>query len=244
MIETTIENGICHIRFNRPRRKNALTVEMYEATVAAMMTAEADSAIRVILFSGADGVFTAGNDLADFVQRPPTGENSPVFQLLRALVEGDTPLVAAVQGAAVGIGTTMLLHCDLVYAADNTRFQLPFVNLGLVPEAGSSLLLPRLAGRAKANELLLLGRPFSAAEAYEIGLINRICPADDVLQTAMTAATQLANQPPEALHHTRALLRDADQAETLARIQQEGKLFVERLNAAESRIIIEAFLKR
>ena len=244
MIDIKSENGVRHIVFNRPQRKNAFTVEMYETIVEGMVTADSDPETRVILFSGVGGAFTAGNDLGDFMERPPTGEDAPVFQMLRALVEIETPMVAAVSGPAIGVGTTMLLHCDLTYAADNTRFQMPFVNLGVVPEAGSSVLLPKIAGRAKASELLLLGRPFSAAEAYEIGLINQICTVDDVLDIAMKAAQTIAQQPAEALKITRALLRDATRAETLARVQMEADLFRKRLQSAETQAILGKMLKR
>lgn len=244
MIEIKNENGVRHIVFNRPERKNAFTVEMYETIVEGMVTADSDPNTRVILFSGAGGAFTAGNDLGDFMKRPPTGEDAPVFQMLRALVEIKTPMVAAVSGPAIGVGTTMLMHCDLVYAADNTRFQMPFVNLGVVPEAGSSVLLPKLAGRAKASELLLLGRPFTAAEAYEIGLINQICTVDDVLSKGMKAAQTLVGQPAEALQITRSLLRDADREETLARVQLEADLFRKRLQSTETQTILKKMLKR
>ena len=157
------EGAVCTLRFDRPAKKNALTVAMYQDLVATLRAVREDPAIRVVRFAGAPGIFTAGNDLGDFMMRPPTGEDSPVLQLLMLLVGFEKPLVAAVDGPAVGLGATMLLHCDLVVATERTRLQMPFVKLGLVPEAASSLLLPRVAGLQRASEWLLLGEPFPAA---------------------------------------------------------------------------------
>ncbi|HLT36327.1 MAG TPA: enoyl-CoA hydratase, partial [Enhygromyxa sp.] len=198
-VRVDIDEGICTISFNRPRKKNALTVAMYEAIVAGFEAARSRADVRVILLRGSDGVFTAGNDLADFMQAPPTGPDSPVARLLRSLVACEKPMVAAVQGVAIGIGVTMLLHCDLVYAGEGARFQLPFVNLGLCPEAGSSYLLPRLMGHQRAAELVLLGEPFSARVAHECGLVNQVLADEAVIDRAKQIAGILAKKPPNAV---------------------------------------------
>ena len=182
-IITENRDGILRIEINRPDKKNALTAAMYQAMADALKAAEADSKVRVVLIHGKSDLFTAGNDLQDFLDNRSRDENRPAFQFLRNISRAQKPIVAAVAGAAVGIGTTMLLHCDLVYAAPNARLQLPFVNLGLVPEAASSLLLPALVGYQRAAELLLLGEPFSAQTAKEIGLVTAVVPEDVLLET-------------------------------------------------------------
>ncbi|MDP2639165.1 MAG: enoyl-CoA hydratase-related protein, partial [Betaproteobacteria bacterium] len=186
------KDGIARIEIDRPDKKNALTAAMYQAMADAIHAAEADSSVRVLLIHGKPGLFTAGNDLQDFLDHPPRDDQRPVFQFLYAISQAQKPIVAAVAGAAVGIGTTMLLHCDLVYAAPNARLQLPFVNLGLVPEAASSLLLPALVGYQRAAKLLLLGEPFSAQKAKEIGLVTDVVPEDRLFDTAMAQAKKLA----------------------------------------------------
>src|SRR5579859_2852641 len=178
MINAHTSDGACEIAMARPQRKNALTLAMYAAMTEALEAAGRDDAVRAVLIRGEGGSFTSGNDLGDFMQSPPTDENSPVLRFLAKLSAFDKPLVAAVEGHAIGIGTTMLLHCDLVYAAPSARFQLPFVNLALVPEAASSFLLPRLAGHVHAAELLFFGEPFDAATARDLGIVNAV--ADDV----------------------------------------------------------------
>src|SRR5512141_1138899 len=179
-IITETKDGIARIEIDRPEKKNALTAAMYQALADAIKAAEADARVRVLLIHGKTDLFTAGNDLQDFLDNPPRDDNRPVFQFLYGISQAQKPIVAAVAGAAVGIGTTMLLHCDLVYAAPNARLQLPFVNLGLVPEAGSSLLLPALAGYQRAAELLLLGEPFDAHKAKEIGLVTEVVPESEL----------------------------------------------------------------
>lgn len=232
------------IQMNRPSKKNALTLSMYLAMVDAIKRAEEDPAIRAILIAGTDDCFTAGNDLVDFMQQPPTGADSPVFQFLRALVSARKPVVAAVSGVAVGIGTTMLLHCDLVYASPNARFQLPFVDLGLVPEAGSSLILPRLKGHRRAAELLLLGETIDATTAHEWGIVNAVVPAGDLMDTAWGAVRSLAAKPPEAVRLSKSLMRRGDAEAVEEAIRAESGLFIERLRSPEAREAIAAFLER
>lgn len=224
--------GVCELRFNRPQKRNAITHRMYAALAAQLHAAQADEAVRVVLLSGAGASFSAGNDLNDFVTGPEFTSAHPVMDLLRTLATFEKPLVAAVQGPVVGIGVTMLLHCDLVVAAHGTQLIMPFVALGLVPEAGSSLLLPRLVGGPRAAELLLLGEPLDAAGAERLGLVNRVVDADKLLDEARALAQRLVRQPVEALRATRRLLR-GDAAELLARIEAEAQVFGARLRSAE-----------
>lgn len=234
---------VMELRLNRPEKRNALTVEMYAALAGALEESESDSEVRVILLSGEGAGFTAGNDLRDFLARPPTGDESPVHRFLNGLVTGSKPLLAAVQGFAVGIGTTMLLHCDLVYAATGTRFHLPFVTLGLVPEAASSLLLPDRVGAGRAAEMLLMGEPLSAEEALAAGWISRVYPPETLLQEVRARADRMAKLPPDAVRATRRLMR-SDQSRITERMRIEGKEFAERLRSAEAREAMEAFFAR
>jgi len=198
----------------------------------------------VILLGGTADCFTSGNDLQDFLHSPPTDESNPIMQFLHSICSADKPIVAAVAGAAVGVGTTLLLHCDLVYAAQNARFQLPFVDLGLIPEAGSSLLLPWLAGHQRAAELLLLGRPFDAETAREIGLVNSVIAADELERFARETARQLAGRSPEAVRLTKRLLKQATRGAVEERMAEEAELFVGRLQSAETREAMQAFINR
>ncbi|NRF68717.1 enoyl-CoA hydratase/isomerase family protein [Aquincola sp. S2] len=206
-IHTELHDGVQHIQLNRPQKKNALTVEMYAALADALRAAEADPAVRVILLRGLPEVFTSGNDGGDFLHQPVQSLDAPVFQFLRALMQAEKPLIAAVAGDAVGIGTTLLLHCDLVIAADNARFSLPFTKLGLCAEAASSLALPLIVGWRRAAELLLSGEPISAARACDWGLVNRVVPAPELQAHALAAAAQLVARPPEAVRACKSLLR-------------------------------------
>jgi enoyl-CoA hydratase/carnithine racemase len=236
-------DGDClSITLNRPERRNAITVAMYAALADAIEGAADDPSLRLITLQGRGEDFTAGNDLNDFLQAiPREGEDIPVWRLLRALARNRVPLVAAVQGNAVGIGTTMLFHCDLVLAAENARFSMPFVDLGLVPEAASSLLLPRLAGRRRAARYLLLGEPFGADDALAFGLVSHMVPSEG-LEAALTRVVEtLMAKPREALRLTQNLLRTSDETEILERMKLENAHFAERLTSDEVRRAISAF---
>jgi enoyl-CoA hydratase/carnithine racemase len=237
-ILTDISDGICTITFNRPERKNALTVAMYEETVAALTAAEADPNVRVILFTGAGGIFTSGNDVADFMNTPPAGPDSPVFRLLLELVKAEKPLIAAVSGPAIGIGLTMLFHCDLVYASDTVRFQAPFVNLGLCPEGASSLLLPLIAGHQKAAEILMFGEPLNAQAGLAAGFVNAVYPADSLAGAARERAKVLAEKPTVSLKLTKQLLRHGLREQVNETLAREGAHFIERLTSPAA---VEAF---
>jgi enoyl-CoA hydratase/carnithine racemase len=232
-----------HIRLDRADKRNAVTRSMYEAMTEAIAIAETDPAIRAVLFSGAGGAFCAGNDLNDFVGDPPTGMESPAFRFLRAVSTAQKVLVAAVHGAAVGIGTTMLLHCDLVVAARSAKLSLPFVALGLVPEAASTLLLPRAVGHLRATELLLLGEPIDAETALRWGLVNRIVDDERLIDTAMELVTRVASLPPAAVRLTKQLLKD-ERGGVGVRIEQEADIFVDRLKAPEFQEAASAFLEK
>ena len=240
----TLDRGVLTLTLNRPERKNALTPAMYERLAYKLSTADADADVRVVVVTGAGDAFTSGNDLADFAGTPPAGPDSPVFRFLRALVALEKPLVAVVNGTAVGVGVTMLLHCDLAFAAEGARFQLPFVNLGLVPEAASSLLLPALAGHLRASELLLLGERFDAAEAARIGLVNRVHPAAELVSKAGEKIRALADQPGEAVRLTKQLLKGGRRAEVDAVLAREGELFVQRLASPAAAEAFSAFFEK
>jgi len=235
--------AVAAIEFHRPQKRNALTFEMYEAAAHAVVEAEADAGVRVILFHGQREAFTAGNDLGDFIRRPPQGEDTPVFRFLRAVSAAAKPLVAAVNGPAVGIGTTLLLHCDLVYAGEDARFQLPFAKLGLVPEFASSYLLPLVAGWQRAAELLFLGEPFDAARAAEAGIVTRVVQGD-ALEAAMQAAEKLAALPPESLRATKALMKRVHAGAIEAQMGAEGERFRRMLLEPAAREAFAAFLEK
>ncbi len=243
-IVTEARGPVLRVAMNRPEKKNALTLAMYDGLCAAFARAAADDAIRVLLITGAPGAFTAGNDIGDFMKSPPSGEGSPVMRFLQALVGFEKPIVAAVDGPAVGLGTTMLLHCDLVVASDRARFTLPFTKLGLVPEAASSLLLPALAGRQRASMWLLLGKPFGADEAREAGLVNRVVPAAELDQAADALAAELAAMPATAVRLTKRLIRQGQADAVAAAMAREGALFVERLAAPETMEAMVAFMSK
>jgi enoyl-CoA hydratase/carnithine racemase len=234
---------VLHIRFDRPNKRNAVTRSMYEAMTAAMAIAETDPAVRSVLFSGSGEAFCAGNDLNDFVANPPTGMESQAFRFLHAISTAQKVLVAAVHGAAVGIGTTMLLHCDLVVAARSTKLSLPFVALGLVPEAASTLLLPRAVGHLRASEMLLFGEPIDAETALRWGLVNRVVDDEKLIDAAMELATRAASLPPSAIRLTKQLLKD-DRGGVAVRIEQEADIFVERLRSPEFQEAASAFLEK
>lgn len=241
-IDVSDADGIRTLRINRPEKKNALLSEMYDAIAAGISTAP-DAGIRVILLTGTGDSFSAGNDLHDFLNNKREGAASPASTFLRALAENEVPMVAAVNGMAIGVGTTMLLHCDFVYAAEGARFHLPFINLALVPEASSSMLLPRLVGHPKAAELLMLGEPFSPETAVEIGFATEVVAADTLMDRAMETAQKLAAKPPAALRATRRLMR-RPQEDMLARMAAEGEAFNDQLRSPEAREAMMAILEK
>lgn len=236
--------AVVSIEFNRPQRKNALTGAMYEAMTEALRDAEGDDGVRAILFCGKPDLFTSGNDLADFIERPPGGADTPAFRFLEGVNAAAKPLVAAVNGPAVGIGTTLLLHCDLVYAGDNARFALPFTRLGLVPEFASSYLLPLIAGYQRAAEKLLMGESFDAREAFEIGFVTRVVPAAQTLATAWEAAEKLAALPPKSLRLTKQLMKSAHRAAVRAQLDAEGTHFRRMLHEPAAREALAAFMDK
>ncbi len=240
-IQSRIEAGVLELCFARPEKKNALTRAMYASLADRLRESAEKTEVGAVLFYGSGDAFTSGNDLRDFLDDPPLDEQSPVFAFLDTLANCPLPVVAAVNGLAIGIGTTLLLHCDLVYAGDDAIFRLPFVDLGLVPEAASSLLLPRVAGHARAAELLLLGEPFDAVKAQALGLLNGVVPGADVVDTARDAARRLAGKPRTAVRVTKALLKRETES-VAARMQAEAAQFAERLQSPEARAAFRAFL--
>ena len=238
------DGGVSTITFNRLDKKNALTEAMYSALAEAMQQAATDDAVRVLVIQGDASVFTAGNDIKDFLEHPPTSTDAPVFRFLRQLVSFPKPLIAAVAGPAVGVGTTMLFHCDLVYAGDNAAFAMPFVNLGLCPEAGSSLLAPQLVGHQRAAELLLLGEPFLAETARDLGLVNRITAPTEVNELAGAQARRLASKPMSSLLETKRLLKQGQQAALLERLAEEATVFARMLGEPAAREAFTAFMEK
>jgi enoyl-CoA hydratase/carnithine racemase len=233
---------VARVQFDRLDKKNAITAEMYAQLGAALAAADADAQVRAVLLHGTAECFTAGNDVADFLDVPRDPGNSPARALFDVLPRMKKPVVAAVGGPAVGIGTTMLLHCDLVYAAPDARFQLPFVPLGIVPEFGSTFLLPLVAGYQRAAKLLLLGQPFTAQEAFEAGIVTAV--VSSVIEEAEKAAAALAALPPESIRLTKRLMK-ARYAEPLASaIDEETRLFTERLSSPEAKEAMSAFLQK
>lgn len=241
-INVTTDNGVLTIRIERPEKKNALTQAMYAALAQAVAEGDRDDSVRVMMITGSGDVFTAGNDLGDFLTVDDI-EASPAADFLRALAATVKPVVAAVNGTAIGIGATMLLHCDLVVAADDARLQFPFINLALVPEAASSLLLPRLVGHMRAAELLMLGEPFDAACAQSMGLVNRVVPADRVVATASQLAAKLADKPAAALRLTKVLMKGEDKG-VAARFSTEFDAFGRCLRSPELKEAVAAFFER
>lgn len=239
----SLEAGVCELRFNRPEKRNAITFAMYQAFSRALAEAQEDDAVRAVLLSGEGANFSAGNDLQDFLSGPALSAAHPALELLRTLATFGKPLVAAVHGQTVGIGVTLLLHCDLIVAAVGTQLSMPFVALGLVPEAGSSLLLPRLVGQQRAAELLLLGQPLDAATAQRFGLVNHVVEESALAGEARRLARALAQQPAGALVATRRLLR-GDPTEIVERIEEEARIFGAQLQSEEFRARVRAFLAR
>ena len=238
------EAGIVTISFNRLERKNSITSAMYASMADALESAAADASVRVVVFQGHETVFSAGNDIGDFLNQPPSTPESPVFRFLRGIATFPKPVLAAVCGPAVGIGTTLLFHCDLVYAGDNAAFSMPFVNLGLCPEAASSLLVPQMFGYHRAAEALLLGEPFMAEAAQEVGLVNRVLPPTEVNGYAQAQAHKLAAKPLTALIETKRLMKKGQATQVLAQMAEEGASFGRMLREPAAREAFAAFMEK
>lgn len=243
-IRTATLNNVATIEIARPEKKNAITVDMYAAMARALRAADADPAVRAVLITGQPGIFTSGNDLEDFMQRPKQGMDSPVFQFMQALAGAEKPVVAAVTGAAIGIGTTMLLHCDLVYVSDEARLAMPFTSLGLVPEFASSLVLPQLLGHVKAAEKLLLGDPFTAQDAVDLSLANAVLPAGEVVAHARRIAERFNALPPSAVRESKKLMKRGVTERLLETIAAEAAVFEQRLASPEAREAFSAFFQK
>jgi len=247
-ILTSKQDGILTITFNRPAKKNAITAVMYQAMADALRDGEADNDVRVILFTGQESIFTAGNDLEDFMknasQPNSDGETSAVLQFMLALSTSPKPIIAAVAGLAVGIGTTMLLHCDIVYLADNAKLTMPFSQLGLCPEFSSSLLLQRVAGYHRAAEKLLFGEPFDAQEALQLGLANKVVPASELLSFANQQAAKLVALPAASLRATKRLMKSSQTGLINEVMQDELQQFGKMLNGPEAKEAFMAFFQK
>ena len=241
-IKTETTNGVARIEIARPEKKNAITVAMYQQMADAIAAAHDDGGVRAILIHGQPEIFTAGNDLEDFAKNPPADMNAPVFQFMQALGYSEKPVIAAVNGAAVGIGTTMLMHCDFAYCADNAMFSMPFVSLGLCPEFGSSYLVALNAGYHKAAEKLLLGDPLSAEEALEMRIVNRIVPPGEVLAYARKQAARFNDLPPAAVRETKRLMKAAWRTQVEKVIVDEATTFGKLLRSPEAKEALNAFL--
>lgn len=244
MIVVETRDRLARIEIARPEKKNALTVEMYARMAEALAAADADAQVRAVMIHGRADCFSSGNDVKDFLDIRREPGTSPAQGFMRAISTAKKPVVAAVGGPAVGIGTTMLLHCDLVYAAPNARFQLPFVPLGLVPELASSLLLPMLAGYQRAAELLLLGRPFGAEQALAAGIVTEIIPEADLIEYARDAALGLAALPPASVQLTKSLMKRGTAPAVAERMAEEMRVFTERLQSPEAKEAVTAFLEK
>jgi enoyl-CoA hydratase/carnithine racemase len=238
------ESGILTLTFNRLDKKNSITVAMYQQLADALKAARDDAAVRVVVLQGDATVFSAGNDLGDFLNNPPAGGDSPVFQFLHGIASFPKPVVAAVCGPAVGIGTTMLLHCDLVVAGDNAAFSMPFVNLGLCPEAASSLIVPQMMGYHRAAEALMLGEPFMAEAALEVGLANRVVPPTEANAVAQGIAKKLAAKPLASLIETKRLMKKPYAAQIVEIMKEEGASFGRMLREPAAKEAFTAFMER
>ena len=238
------EEGVTTITFNRVEKKNSITTAMYAQLADAFEAAAQDASVRVVVLQGDVAIFSAGNDIGDFLQQPPATQDAPVFRFLRAIATFPKPVLAAVCGPAVGIGTTLLFHCDLVYAGDNAAFSMPFVNLGLCPEAASSLFAPQMLGYHRAAEALLLGEPFMAEAALEVGLVNRVLPPTECNAYAAAQARKLAAKPLSSLMLTKQLLKGEQQAEVLRRMDEEGAHFARMLGEPAAREAMTAFMQK
>ena len=244
-IETRTEDRVLVVRINRPEKKNALTTRMYAALAAALDRAADDAALRATLILGVPGIFTSGNDISDFLAVATSGKRGSmaVFDFLERVIMAKKPLIAGVDGLAIGVGVTMLMHCDHVIASQNATFKTPFVDLGLLPEAGSSLIGPRLMGHHRAFALLAMGETLSPSDAWHAGFVNRVVPAGELEAAALSAAKSIAAKPPEALAETRALIR-GDRSDILARMREEAKLWERRIVSNEARAAFMAFMEK
>jgi enoyl-CoA hydratase/carnithine racemase len=236
--------GVCTITLNRVDKKNSITAAMYQALADALAAAQTDASTRVVVFQGHETIFSAGNDIADFLNNPPATQDSPVFKFLHGISSFPKPIIAAVNGPAVGIGTTLLLHCDLVYAGDNAAFSMPFVNLGLCPEAASSLLVPQLMGYHRAAEALLLGEPFMAEAALEVGLVNRVVPPLETNTCAQSVARRLAAKPLSSLIETKRLMKKNQGSLVTQVIGEEAISFGRMLREPAAREAFGAFMEK
>lgn len=243
-ILTDVTDGVMTITFNRPDKKNSITAAMYATMADALAQAKDQDTVRAVVFQGNEMIFSAGNDIADFLDRPPTTAQSPVYRFLFGIAAFPKPVIAAVCGPAVGVGTTMLMHCDLVYAGDNAAFSMPFVNLGLCPEAASSLLVPQMLGYHRAAEALLLGEPFMAEAALEVGLVNRIVPPTEASNLAQAQARKLAAKPISALVETKRLMKKGQAQLVAQQMTEEGASFSRMLGEPAAREAFTAFMEK
>jgi enoyl-CoA hydratase/carnithine racemase len=243
-IITEHSGAILRVQLNRPAQKNAMTSSMYTSLADILNEADKDDAICVVLWHGAGDAFCAGNDIGDFLKNPPAPGEFPQGRLMDALVGFEKPIVAAVQGAAIGGGTTMLTHCDFVYAGESAKFQTPFINLGLVPEFGSSYSVPARVGHLRAAEFFLLGESFTATRAAELGLVTRVVPDRDLLATATETAQKLAAKPNGALRASKRLIKQASIGDVKAAMKIENQEFFDRLRSAEAKEAFSAFLEK
>jgi enoyl-CoA hydratase/carnithine racemase len=243
-IKTATLNGVATIEIARPEKKNAITQAMYSQMADALDAAKADGTVRAVLITGQPGIFTSGNDIEDFMKRPPGSAESPAFVFMKALMGCDKPVIAAVTGAAIGIGTTMLLHCDFVYVSDEARLAMPFTSLGLVPEFASSLIVPQLMGNVRAAEKILLGDPFTGADAVECGIANAVLPANEVVNHARRIAERFNALPPGAVRDTKTLMRRARSQAALDTIAAEAEVFASRLRSPEAQEAFSAFFQK
>lgn len=246
-ILTHKENGILTISFNRPEKKNAITATMYQAMADALTDAETDSTVRVILLTGKPEIFTAGNDLEDFMKNAASLASDtvpPVYQFMKALSQSAKPVIAAVSGAAVGIGTTLLMHCDLIYLADNAKLSMPFTQLGLCPEFASSMIFQQIVGYQRAAEKLMFGEPFSADEAYDMGFVNRVLPLAELLPYAQLQAAKLAALPAASIRVTKRLMKGSQPQAVATKMLEENQHFASMLNAPEAKEAFMAFFQK
>jgi enoyl-CoA hydratase/carnithine racemase len=243
-IITERSGNILRIQLNRPSRKNAMTVAMYNTMADLLNDAAKDDQVRVVLWHGAGDSFSAGNDIQDFIKNPPAAGESPQARLIEALINFDKPIVVAVQGAAIGGGTTMLTHCDFVFAGESAKFQMPFVNLAVVPEFGSSYSVPARIGHLRAVELILLGQPFNASRAAELGLVTRVVPDQELLATATKTASALAEKPPRALQACKRLMRSSTRELLERAVKLELQEFAVRVRSAEAKEAFTAFIEK